>query len=76
MSRELPLKSIPAAILFSVFLGPIGLLYSSVIGAIVMMFLALVAIGLHSYYPIVMVWMICCVWSVVAANKTNQKLIE
>lgn len=78
MSQQLPLKSIPGVIFFCLFLGPIGLLYSSVVGAVVLLFLCFVACGLpngHAIHAMILIWLASCVWGVVAANRYNSKII-
>ena len=79
MSQQRPLKSIPGVIFFCLFLGPIGLLYSSVIGSIFLLFLCFVSCHLSGNLAIqagVLIWLISCIWGVIAANRYNQKLIE
>jgi hypothetical protein len=72
----LPLKNIAAALLFSVILGPVGVLYSSVLGGVVMIILGFVAFSAKFPVPIIMVWLGSCIWSVAAANKYNKKLLN
>lgn len=75
-NHMLPFKSVAAALLFTVILGPVGLLYSSVIGGIIMIFLGFVVLSSWLIVPITMVWVISCVWSVAATNRYNRKLID
>lgn len=65
-------KSMLAAILLSLFFGPLGLLYASVTGGIVMLIISIVVglftlgVGLFITFPI------CIIWAVVATNKYNE----
>ena len=75
----LPLKSVAGTLLFSVTLGPVGLLYASTIGGALMTFLMAVLLtnfGLTSKVmpAIINLWLICCVWSVIAVNRYNKKM--
>lgn len=72
----LPLKSVAGALLFSIFLGPIGLLYASTIGGVIMMVLGVVIFPTKLPFPIALVWILSCVWSVAAVNRYNRKIIE
>lgn len=76
VKTTLPLKSVAGALLFSVFLGPLGLLYASTMGGIIMLILAVAIIPTKLIVPIVLVWVGSCVWSVIAANRFNKKMLE
>jgi len=68
----LPFKNLAAALLFSVFLGPVGLLYASTVGGIIMIVLGFVVASSMLPVPIILVWLGSCVWSVVAVNRYNK----
>ena len=70
-----PLKSVAGALLFSVLLGPIGLLYSTYWGGFFMIFVSLIVVSSQQLYLIVLTWVICCIWSVGAVETYNRKLI-
>ncbi len=72
----LPLKSVAGALLFSVLLGPVGLLYASTVGGAIMIFLTFVIVTNHFYVSAIMLWLISCVWAVGAVNYYNKKLIR
>jgi len=73
-ARDLPLKNLAVALLFSVFLGPVGLLYASTIGGVMMIILGAIMVHGMLFIPIAMVWLISCIWSVVAVNRYNRSL--
>lgn len=72
----LPLKSVAGTILFCVILGPIGLLYSSLWGGIVMIILGFIVLSSQLMVPIILVWVISCVWGVAATNRYNKKIVK
>ena len=72
----LPLKSVAGALLFSLFLGPIGLLYASTIGGIVMLVFGIVIVPTKLPVPIALIWIFSCIWSVIATNRYNKKIID
>lgn len=69
-------KSVGAAFILAFFFGPLGLLYASVVGGIVMFFVSLlvgiVTFGFGLFFP----WVACVIWAVVAANSANRKFLE
>lgn len=70
-----PTKSVGLAIFLGVFFGPIGLLYSTVTGAIVM-FVVNILVGLVTLgFGLFITWPICGVWAAVATKNHNEKLL-
>lgn len=72
----LPFKNLAGALLFCVFLGPVGLLYASSVGGIVMIVLGFIVACSKFIVPMVMVWLVCCIWSVLAVNRYNHRILE
>lgn len=73
---RLPLKSVAVALLFAVFLGPVGLLYATSFGGIVMIPIGFFMVCTKLWVLVLFVWLISCVWSVLATNRYNKKLIR
>jgi hypothetical protein len=71
-TRRLPFKSLAGALLLSVFLGPVGLLYATTVGGIVMIVVGFIVVSSLLPVPIIVVWLISCIWSVVAVNRHNK----
>lgn len=70
-----PAKSVGLAIFLGVIFGPLGLLYSTVTGAIVM-FIVNIVIGLVTLgFGLILTWPICGVWAYMAAKAYNNKLL-
>jgi len=73
-------KRIGMALLLSAFFGPVGLLYSSVAGAIYMLlgwcFLVLATcddwITNDVIFPVMIVWPICIIWGTLSAHTHNE----
>ncbi|MHB1947101.1 MAG: hypothetical protein ACYCQI_03170 [Gammaproteobacteria bacterium] len=72
----LPFKSVAGALLFSALLGPVGLLYSSVRGGVVMIILGFIVLSSQLFVPIALVWVGSTIWAVAATNKYNNKLLK
>lgn len=71
-----PYKSVAGALLFSVVLGPVGLLYASFWGGLTMLVVGLVIISSKLIFPILVFWVLCCIWSVAAVETYNKKIIR
>ena len=75
-------KSTALAILLALFFGPLGLLYSSVTGAIVMfvLYIASIVVGVMTFgiglFLLLFIHPICAVWAAVAVNSHNKELLE
>lgn len=69
-------KNVAAALLFSVLLGPVGLLYSSWIGGTLLILLCFAALGNKYYAAFGLFWVLCSVWSVVAVNRHNARILK
>ena len=67
-----PTKSTALAILLAVVLGPIGVLYSTMIGAFILLVLFLVALGSQSLYLLALVWLIGCFLTTFMVRRHNR----
>ncbi len=74
-----PYKSVVAAIILSVILGPIGLLYGTFVGSLIMTFLffiiasiSLMGIKVSGLY--FLLWIISVFWCVAKVNRYNKKI--
>lgn len=72
----LPFKSVGASLAFTAILGPVGLLYASFWGAIAMILLGVVVVSSKLIFPIILLWIICCIWGVAAAEAYNRRMIN
>lgn len=72
--KVLPYKSIAGALLFAVVLGPVGLLYASFWGGLLMISVGIVVVSAKLFFPILLVWLSSCVWAVGAAEVHNRKI--
>jgi hypothetical protein len=72
----LPFKSVATALLFSVLLGPVGLLYSSVIGGSILMVLFLIAFTGKYANAMIIFWFTSSIISVATVNRYNNKIIK
>ena len=66
-------KSVGVALLLAFFFGPLGLLYASVMGGVIMLILGVI-IGIFTLgLGLIIVWIGSIIWAVVAANNANSK---
>jgi hypothetical protein len=71
-----PGKSVLVAGLLTFFFGPIGMFYSTVIGAIIMLVLY-VAVGIITLgFGLIILHPIAIIWACLAVSNHNEKLIN
>ena len=67
-------KNVGVAILLTVLLGPLGMFYSTVGGAILMLIIALIVGFLTLGIGALLTWPICIIWAALAASAHNKRL--
>lgn len=67
-------KSMAAAILLSVFFGPFGMFYSTVTGALVMLFAGGFFDIITAGFGLLLTWPGCILWSALATNAHNSRV--
>jgi hypothetical protein len=70
-----PTKNMGLAIILAFVFGPLGLLYSSVMGGVVMFFVNILVGVFTVGFGLLLTWPICAVWAYVAAKAYNDKLL-
>jgi TM2 domain-containing membrane protein YozV len=68
-----PPKSAWAAFFLTFFFGPLGLLYASIVGGIILTVIALIIVPLTAGIAAFVIWPISMIWGVLAAlaSKNN-----
>jgi hypothetical protein len=70
-----PAKSVGGAVVLAMLFGPLGLLYSSIVGALVM-FLVNIFVGLATLgFGLFLTWPVCGLWAFIAASRYNENLL-
>jgi hypothetical protein len=72
----LPFKSVAASLLFTVLFGPIGLLYASFWGGLLMVTLGVIMLCARFFFLLLLVWLISCMWGVKAVERYNKQLLQ
>ena len=72
----MPQKNLAGALLFTIFFGPLGLLYASSFGGIVMLVLGFITVCSKMVVPVIFVWIGSSIWSVIATNRYNKKILR
>lgn len=72
----MPYKSVAIALLFSAILGPVGLLYASFWGGFFMILVGIVVVSAQFMFPIILLWIICCIWAVRSVEVHNKKIAK
>ena len=71
-----PTKSPGIAILLTILFGPIGMFYSTIGGAIIMLLVSIVVGGLTFGLGLLVTWPICILWAALAASAYNKRLLR
>ena len=67
-------KSVGTAFLLTFLFGPLGLLYASVTGGVIMIVLSIIIGFVTLGVGFILTWIISMIWAVVAANEANSKM--
>lgn len=68
-------KSMAVAIILSILFGPLGMMYSTVKGGIIMLAISLLAAVFTLGFGLFITWPICVIWAAVATNSHNKKAL-
>jgi hypothetical protein len=69
-------KSVGVAFLLAFLFGPLGLLYASVTGGIIMFILGIVIGIITLGFGLIFIWVGCIIWAVIAAGAANKKMVN
>lgn len=73
---SVPQKSVPLAIILTIIFGPLGLLYSSILGAIVMLVVTLIISIFIFGSGFLFTWPVCVIWAYFSVKKHNSQIIQ
>jgi len=63
------------SIILTVLFGPLGMLYSTIMGAIIMAVLSVIIAVFTAGLGLIITWPICIIWGAVATSSHNKKLL-
>jgi hypothetical protein len=69
-------KNVGLAIILTVLFGPLGMLYSTIWGGVIMTVVNVIVGFFTVGFGLVITWPINVVWAAVAANSYNKKLVS
>uniref|UniRef100_UPI0039A714E5 hypothetical protein n=1 Tax=Ornithobacterium rhinotracheale TaxID=28251 RepID=UPI0039A714E5 len=68
-------KSVGISLLLTFFFGPLGMLYSTISGAIIMLIISIVLSVITLGISLFFTWPICMIWGAMAVNSYNKDLL-
>ncbi|MGV4439330.1 hypothetical protein ACQ1PL_07510 [Ornithobacterium rhinotracheale] len=68
-------KSVGLSLLLTFFFGPLGMLYSTISGAIIMLIISIVLSVITLGFSLFLTWPICMIWGAMAAKSYNKDLL-
>lgn len=67
-------KSVGISLILTFLFGPLGMLYSTVVGGLIMMVVS-IAVGVCTLgFGLLITWPICVIWGALAVTSYNAKL--
>ena len=69
-------KSMGVAIILTVLFGPLGMLYSTIPGGIIMFIISSIVALLTAGIGLILTWPICIIWAAAATSSYNKKLFQ
>ena len=69
-------KSVALSLVLTFFLGPLGMLYSTIWGAVIMIALSIPAFIITLGHAGFLIWPISMIWGAWAAHSYNQRLLR
>ncbi len=69
-------KSVLVSLLLSFFFGPLGMLYSTILGAIIMLIITVPVAVFTAGIGLIFTVPICMIWSFIAIKTHNSKLMN
>lgn len=67
-------KSVGLAFILTFFFGPLGMLYSTVAGGIIMFFLSIIIAIVTFGFGLFITWPVCIIWGTIAASQSNANI--
>ena len=68
-------KNMGVSIILTVLFGPLGMLYSTILGGIIMGVISLIVAIFTLGFGLIVTWPICIIWAAVATSSYNRKLL-
>lgn len=69
-------KSMGLTLLLAILFGPLGMLYSTIIGGIVMIVVNIIIAFITLGFGLLLTWPICVIWAAIATNNYNKQLMQ
>jgi hypothetical protein len=69
-------KNVGVSILLTFFFGPLGMLYSTVLGGIIMIVVTVLVFFITFGFGTFLTWPICVIWGALAAHNYNKRLLS
>jgi hypothetical protein len=69
-------KSVGVALLLTLLFGPLGMLYSTVSGALIMIVVSIVLAVFTLGFSLFLTWPISIIWGVMAASEQRRRVLS
>ena len=69
-------KSMGVSMILTVLFGPLGMLYSTILGGVIMCIISAIVGFVTLGIGLIITWPICVIWAAVATSSFNKKLLQ
>lgn len=70
-----PTKSVGISLILTILFGPLGMLYSTVWGGIIMTILSIPVALFTMLFGLIIIWPICVIWGAMAVSSSNKRIL-
>lgn len=71
-----PTKSVGTSLILTILFGPLGLLYSTTWGGIIMIVLSLIVGFVTLGFGLLITWPVSIIWGALAVSNANKKIMN
>lgn len=68
-------KSTMVAVILAFLFGPLGMIYSTVSGGIIMLVISLIVGVVTLGFGLLFTWPVCVIWAALAADRQNKRAL-
>lgn len=68
-------KSTMVAVILAFLFGPLGMMYSTITGGVIMLIISLIVGLLTLGFGLLFTWPVCVIWAALAADRQNKKAL-
>jgi len=68
-------KSVGISLILTILFGPLGMLYSTIWGGIIMIIVSVILSLITAGFSLFITWPICVIWGAIAVSSANRRIL-